>query len=839
MNNYRKRLLEALKLDINIQKAYGTSIYDEDGNIIIDCIAQYGALPLGHNNELIIQTSEQFLKSRTPNFVQPFSNPSNMALLKKLTALLGKDYENVAFGNSGAEAVEASIKLARLHTGRKKILSLKRSFHGKTFAALSACGSDNYKEDELVDYENYDHVEVFDLDKIKHLFFTLEYAAFIYEPVLGEGGMEVHDLESLKAIEKLAYQTKTVLIADEIQCGLGRCGEISYALSNGLNPHIILFSKALSGGLVPISCLIYKNKVYSSRFEKIHSSTFASGGLASHCALTTLDLISGSEIVTNVDYLDSVFEKRKLSFEKKYKDICSITGTKLLRGFHFFDKESIGHLVMTYLYNSGSISFVITSYLLKEKGILTMPSLSAKKCLRFQPALNAKEEVVNTFFDAVEEVSELIKNGRYDILLAPIIDKEVEALKQIDKVYSLLEHPRNIIAMPNIKAKNNRTFAFLIHPPSVEEMVKGLPISVLKNYSSGEIKRLVDTLFLMARLDINPEVCHSFSVSNKSMTVNGNFILAPILPEHMVKLPSKEKKALLKDYVQVAKKAGADVIGLGAFTSVISKAGVTIQDEVKDLTLTTGNSLTATSTIFAIKEYFEKKSKNKIAVVGALGSVGQIISIGVSCFFSSVILLGKKNTAKHRYLRLLEKMIDIGFDESIQCSDNSVIAWIRKLIENNSHLSAALIAKMILSLTDEDNCPINIHEDIDVEKLNKACCIVSATSAGKSFIDPSTLSKEILLVDVARPSDFKGSYQNLVEGGIVKQPEAVRYGDCNMVHTDTGYNLACLSETISLALSNANGHYSIGLDVSYKDALAIHYDALKNGFVPRPFIINN
>jgi len=832
MNTYRNTLLSEIGLNIDITKAIGSNLYDKDGHTITDCLAQYGVLALGHNHPKIKAATINFLSDDQVNFIQPFSNKENKKLTKTLLDIIGNGFTRVTYGNSGAEAVEASIKLSRIHTGRKKVLSLKRSYHGKTYVALSACGSSHYKDTGLYDDQNFVQVNLYDIDEISRLIATEEFAAFIFEPVLGEGGMEVNDLDHLKKIIYIAHKHKTVCIADEIQCGLGRCGAISYSCEHKLDADIILFSKALSGGVVPISCMLYKEDIYEVRFEKIHSSTFASGGLGSCCANVVLEeLVKENGVLDNVAFLSEIVEARKHSFEKKYGHICTISGTKLLRGFHFHDPNTHGHEIITYLYNAGSIAYVIASYLLNKKSILTMPSLSSKRCLRFQPALTTNESTIHLFFDAMEEVCDLIHRGRYDLLFAVIINKTVSD----DGVnYPVIRSEQSDIAPLLFENQTHKSFAFLMHPTSFDDMIVGMPTSVATNFTEAERNELVDLFLNLNRLDPTPAISCSFSVPNASGYSSGYFIMCPMLPKDMLKLHSHEKKSLLREYIKVVREHNIEVVGLGAFTSVISRAGSDIVDELKDLTVTTGNSFTAMATVGSITEYFKDRNKQKAVVVGALGSVGQTTTVGLSCMFSELILSGKKNTAKSRYKHLIEKLISTSENVSISCATDSVLSWLRSELQQFSYQTKACKVNYIMAKLNDAHCPLTIKDAIQADDLDSVNCIVSATSAGKSFIDPLQLDPAILLVDVARPSDFKHcSQSNVVEGGLVKQPIDLRYGDSNLVHLETGYSLACLSETISLALSNKKGHYSIGMDVTYEDALNIYNEAIGNGFIPK------
>lgn len=231
-----------------VSHAQGSYLYLEDRSEVLDCLSQYGAVPLGHNNKEINDAVISYLSNNKPAFIQPLMPESTKELSRKLCDLAGEHYGFVVFSNSGAETVEAAFKLARTKTRRSKILSACNSFHGKSFAALSATGSTKYSNDFIVDTENFQKVPFNDILALEAALESKEFAAFIVEPVQGEGGMIPATKEYLDAAHELSLRTGTLLIFDEVQTGLGRTGSMFAKDTWNVQPDILLISKALSGG---------------------------------------------------------------------------------------------------------------------------------------------------------------------------------------------------------------------------------------------------------------------------------------------------------------------------------------------------------------------------------------------------------------------------------------------------------------------------------------------------------------------------------------------------------------------------------------------------------------
>ena len=197
----------------------------------------------------------------------------------------------MTFANSGAEAVEAAIKLCRAATGRLGILSTHGSFHGKTLGALSATGNPDYQRGFGAPAADFDQVPYGDAEALRRALADRpgHYAAFLVEPIQGEGGIVEPPPGYLAEVRAICHEAGVLLALDEIQTGLGRTGDLFACEAEGVVPDVMMLAKALGGGLIPIGAVLCTEEAYSSAFAMKHSSTFAGNALACRAGLATLE----------------------------------------------------------------------------------------------------------------------------------------------------------------------------------------------------------------------------------------------------------------------------------------------------------------------------------------------------------------------------------------------------------------------------------------------------------------------------------------------------------------------------------------------------------------------
>ncbi|UYZ84931.1 aminotransferase class III-fold pyridoxal phosphate-dependent enzyme [Entomomonas sp. E2T0] len=837
VNYYREQLLEATKLNLDIKSAKGSYLFLKDGRKVKDYLAQYGALPFGHNPSFAIEEINNFIRNESPILAQPNIHHTVKKLAEKLAEQIdNKKYTYCVFTNSGAETVEVAIKLSRLYTGRKKVLSLVDSFHGKTYSALSATGSKRFKADNIADENMFEHVDINDIEQIEDKIKSKTFASFIIEPVQGEGGMNVIPPNLLTDIIKLCKENGTVSIFDEIQTGVGRLGSFCAATLYNLKPDIILFSKALGAGFMPIGAMLYAKHLHLMEFDKKHSSTFANNVLAASMGLAVINHLTSEDKKrqVHVQQISSYVDMYLNDLLKKYSTIFTWKGLGLMRSLELQDPQASSNIVLNFSQKSGGLAYIICSFLLKHYGVFTMPLMSRPCSIRFEPALDITKEDIDYFFNAFDRVCQIIQNGRYDILFAHLIDLHLSDLPPLSESYPVSIN--NNIAPTKITNKSlpeGKKFAFLIHTTSIKELNYNYCEAIKQNYTQQQQDQLSEWITETAIIDFSPEVAVEFAVENNICYSNGMLIFSPIRAEKMLLLSKKERTRLMNEFLDVAKSNHAEVVGLGAYTSVISDGGKNLVDNSQQLLLTNGNSLTGMSVVESIRSMLNNEVASQIlAVIGARGSVGKISVIGLAHNFSRIILVGRPKTGHLLLSELIKSLLEVVNTTRDIIVEGSLLSNIKQwlLLDNRTLLDFPSQLEQLTKVA--GTLGLKVTECYE-EALSQADFIVSATSEGKAFLNTSTVKKSAVIFDAARPFDFVRDQEHFIyEGGLISQPNKTSYGDSNIIDVPAGVNLACLSETIAMALDNSEQHLSIGKNIAYNDALSVLNMSKKHTFTP-------
>ena len=314
-------------------KGEGAKLYDDQGNEYTDFLAGIAVCNLGHCHPDITAaiTAQAGTLVHVSNL---FYTMPQAELAKSLTEKSFAD--RVFFANSGAEANEGAIKLARRffqakgETDRFKIITMQQSFHGRTMATLSATGQDKIKKGFYPLLEGFVHVPFNDIDALQSALDDTV-CAVMMEPVQGEGGVIPSDPEYLKSVRQLCTDTGTLLIFDEIQTGMGRCGTLFAHESYGVTPDIMTLAKALANG-VPIGAMLATESAASGFEVGSHGSTFGGTPLATAAALEVVRLISEKNFLASVCEKSAYFFGQLNALKEKHKKVVDVRGKGLLIG---------------------------------------------------------------------------------------------------------------------------------------------------------------------------------------------------------------------------------------------------------------------------------------------------------------------------------------------------------------------------------------------------------------------------------------------------------------------------------------------------------------------------
>ena len=274
-------------------KGKGATLWDKDGKKFIDFIAGIGCNALGHNNKALVKAVQK-QAAKEIHISNYYLSDAGLEFAEKLLAATG--FEGAYFGNSGAEANEAAFKLARkygyLNGGEKRrvIYTLKQSFHGRTLATLTATGQDKFHPACFAPYVDcFKTIAANDWEAIKTAFDDTT-AALMIECVQGEGGVNLIDPEWAKAAAEAARKAGAIVMADEVQTGVGRTGAYLASDALGFAPEVVTLAKGIAGG-IPMGACLFRGKAAGVFVAGDHQSTFAGNPLACRAAITVLETL--------------------------------------------------------------------------------------------------------------------------------------------------------------------------------------------------------------------------------------------------------------------------------------------------------------------------------------------------------------------------------------------------------------------------------------------------------------------------------------------------------------------------------------------------------------------
>jgi ornithine--oxo-acid transaminase len=300
LNAQLVRVLRTLGCAVDYVRAAGPHLFDADGNRYLDLLSGFGVFALGRNHPTVTGALEQVLRGQLAGLVQLDAPLLAGLLAERLTGYMPW-LERLFFCNSGAEAVEAAVKFSRAATGRRAILYCDHAFHGLTYGALSLCGDQLFRDRFAPLVGDCVRIPFDDLDALERALAGREVAAFVVEPIQGKG-VNLPSDDYLPAAARLCRTHGTLLVADEIQTGMGRTGRFLASEHWGVEPDVVLLAKALSGGFVPVGAVACRREVFDRVFDRmdrafVHGSTFAKNDLAMAAGLATLTALEDERLI--------------------------------------------------------------------------------------------------------------------------------------------------------------------------------------------------------------------------------------------------------------------------------------------------------------------------------------------------------------------------------------------------------------------------------------------------------------------------------------------------------------------------------------------------------------
>lgn len=369
------------KFKLNIVRGSGSKVWDENGVGYTDLMAGYGVAIAGHCNPWVVDA----VKRQVEKLITchgSFYNDARASFLEALSSISPKGLDSFILTNSGAESVEAAIKLARKKTGRKKIVSMKGAFHGKTMGALSATWNKKYRQSFEPLLGNFVFAEYGNAESVEKNVDS-DTAAIIAEPIQGESGVIIPPPDFLPRLREICTKNGCMLILDEIQTGLGRTGKMWASEHYNVLPDIMAVAKGIAGG-IPAGCVITSSEVSSCLSRGEHTSTFAGNPVACAAGTALIKYVVEKRLPERASYLGKVASESLRKLKEKHIIVRDVRSVGLMMAVETrFDVYSI--------LNKGLSRGFIFGY-------------SGRETVRMLPPLVIEEADLNQAFNLLDEI---------------------------------------------------------------------------------------------------------------------------------------------------------------------------------------------------------------------------------------------------------------------------------------------------------------------------------------------------------------------------------------------------------------------------------------------------
>ena len=369
------------RFPVTIEKGVGAHVWDVDGKEYIDCMGGYGVALVGHKNERV----NNAIKEQIDKIITVHSSLYNKTREEFLTTLIGlapKGLTQVHLNNSGAEAIEAAMKFARKFTGKKGMVAMKGSYHGKSFGALSLTFNPKYRKAFAPLVEKVSFASYGDIESLRSVIDD-DTAFVILEPIQGESGIIVAPDGFLQEVRKICDEKGIVLIFDEIQAGLGRTGRLWACDHWNTVPDILCLAKGIAGG-VPMGATLVRPDILAAISKGEHSSTFGGNPISCAAGTAALKAITEDGLIENSEKMGKIFREGLEELKEKHTMIREIRGKGLMIGVEM--KFEVKDILMGLI----------------KKGVLML--YSGRNILRILPPLVISEDDVTKVLHALDSI---------------------------------------------------------------------------------------------------------------------------------------------------------------------------------------------------------------------------------------------------------------------------------------------------------------------------------------------------------------------------------------------------------------------------------------------------
>ena len=869
-NPTRSYFLDRMQLSKPLVRGVGHHLYDVEGVEYLDFLSQYGAVSFGHNHPELWAALAACAQEQLPAMIQPLVPVAAQQLAAKLAAVTPGDLGITVFTNSGAEAVEAAIKLARARTGRPTILSTINGFHGKTLGALSATGNLTYQVLFGAPSPHFDYVPYGDAAALEAVLEkdADQIAAFILEPIQGEAGVIPAPPGYIATALELCRRHGVLSIVDEIQTGLGRTGALFGLPAEAGTPDILVLAKALGGGLVPIGACITTPDAWDHRFGALHSSTFANGNLVARVGLCALDILlrDDQQIVRHVAKNGAYLLQRLRELQAAYpRVIRDVRGAGYLAGLDFFPFDGDDSYTMAFFSKNDYLIAFFASYLFNVHHLVTAPVFNNSHVLRLEPPFTVGPAEIDRAIAALGALCDTLDRKDYYHLVRHLPGEAVTRVPG-HRRFAAPNAP-NPLPAPTQSVGPRKSFAFLVHYTELRDFVACDPS--FTQFTAEELDRWRDWV----QWSEPGLVYNLLQVRSRTGAVaDGCLIGLPMLPADISRRGRRRMLPMLGDALTLAQSQGARIVGLGGFTSIVSKGAQSLVG--KGVAVTSGNVLTTVMALEGIADVTRRLELSlpamHTAVVGATGAIGRLASLLLADRVAGLTLIGNPRSrdalvrcrivAGEIYARLMGRAkvtpppvaspIDRQLREVLGPLLTTPLLRLtaaqvplaralheQRVVDDDGYERLARTVETAFAAAGRD-APIAFATDLRKAEL-PADLVFVATNSDASLIAADALTAGAVVCDVARPPNVAREVVEsrddvlVFEGGLVELPEPVHFGP-NLLGFRPGIMLGCLAETVLLALEGDDRDHSIGPRLDPAEAEYLRVLAERHGVRAAP-----
>ncbi len=405
------KVLKIIGFDRVYTKGEGPYLYDSDGNRYLDFICGYGVFNLGRNHPQINAVLKQALDLSYPNLVKMDAPLISGLLAEELVRRMPNGLEMVFFGNSGTEGIETALKFSRAATQKPRTLFAQGAFHGLTLGALSVNGDEHFREGFGKLLGGCDSVPFNDLEALEKELKKKDVNAFVVEPIQGKGVYLPQD-DYLPEVQRLCRKYGALFVLDEVQTGMGRTGKFLALEHWSLEPDLVILSKSLSGGQIPVSAVIGRKSIFSKVFNQldrcvVHSTTFGQNALAMAAGLAVLRVLEEEKLTENAETMGNLLLDELSQRKGRFDLLKEVRGKGLMIGVEFGPPKSLKLRIgweLLHRADAGLFSQAIIMPLLDKHRVLTQVAGHNMDIVKLAPALSVTEKDIRDFMKAFDDV---------------------------------------------------------------------------------------------------------------------------------------------------------------------------------------------------------------------------------------------------------------------------------------------------------------------------------------------------------------------------------------------------------------------------------------------------